>query len=82
MNENEEIAYENGRDEGYNDGYSDGYKVGYADGLENSVIWAKWIYRGLVKYECSNCGYEADKAQGHTLTPFCPQCGAKIMSTK
>ena len=27
MNENEEIAYENGRDEGYNDGYSDGYKA-------------------------------------------------------
>ena len=82
MNENEEIAYENGRDEGYNDGYSDGYKVGYADGLENSVIWAKWIHIGLAKYECSNCGYEADKVKRHTLTQFCPQCGAKIMSTK
>lgn len=82
MNETEEIAYENGRDEGYNDGYSDGYKVGYADGLENSVVWAKWIHIGLVKYACSNCGHRIDKAKGQEFTPFCPQCGAKIMSTK
>ena len=82
MNENEEIAYENGRDEGYNDGYSDGYKVGYADGLENSVIWAKWMYIGSDKYVCSNCGMKQIRSRGHILTPFCPQCGAKIMSTK
>ena len=38
----------------------------YADG---APVWDKW--------ECSECGHE-HKGEEDTLTPFCPNCGARM----
>ena len=63
----------------YQTGFDDGYKAGKHDG----VIHAQWVEAWIDsedEHKCSNCGAEAFyvEFEGEVLSPFCPQCGAKM----
>ena len=63
------------------------YEKGYADGCRDSRKQGQWIpleYDGYADgypvydlWECSECRDE-HRGDEDTLTPYCPQCGAKL----
>jgi rubrerythrin len=63
------------------------YNKGYADGKSDAVKHGRWIpleYDGYADgnpvydlWECSEC-QEEHSGDEDTLTPYCPNCGAKM----
>lgn len=51
------------------------YEKGYEDGKAEKV-YGVWIEADYGYFHCSECGYEYDSPE--YITPYCPNCGAKM----
>lgn len=75
----------------YQAGYSTGMEQGMEKGKDAAVKHGRWIpleYDGYADgnpvwdlWECSEC-QEEHSGDEDTLTPYCPNCGAKMDSTE
>lgn len=73
--------------EAYGQAFENGRKVGYEEGKRDAVKHGRWIpleYDGYADgnpvwdlWECSECR-EEHSGDEDTLTPCCPNCGARM----
>ena len=42
------------------------------------VVHGEWKYKHWCCFECSKCKHTVDRYKHEDLTPYCPNCGAKM----